>query len=99
MLRPHALAKADSLVGSVDDHLIERPRRAIELNSRVPEMLDKLVMECVEVNPDDRPSMATVADRLNLIHGKLRAEQILRKSGQLPKIEAVAAERRESGGR
>lgn len=96
---PTALAKGDSLVGSVEDHLIEKPRRAIELNPRVPEMLDKLVMDCVEVNPDDRPSMDTVADRLNLIHGKLRAEQILRKSGQLPRIEPVAAERRESGGR
>ncbi len=90
---PTALAKGDSLLGSVEDHLLERPKRSIDLNPRVPEMLDKLVMECVEVNPDQRPSMEQVADRLNLIRGKLHAEQILRKSGQLPKIEPVQQER------
>jgi len=90
---PTALAKADSLTGSVEDHLLERPRPTIEINPRVPEMLDKVVMECVEINPDQRPSMEQVSDRLNLIRGKLHAEQILRKSGMLPKIEPVQQER------
>jgi len=90
---PTALAKADSLTGSVEDHLMERPRPTLELNPRVPEMLDKVVMECVEINPDQRPSMEQVSDRLNLIRGKLHAEQILRKSGVLPKIEPVQQER------
>lgn len=90
---PTALAKADSLTGSVEDHLLERPKRSIDLNPRVPEMLDKLVMDCVEINPDQRPSMEQVTDRLNLIRGKLHAEQVLRKSGMLPKIEPAQQER------
>jgi len=90
---PTALAKADSLVGSVDDALMEKPRQTLELNPRVPEMLDKVVMDCVAVNPDERPSMEQVNDRLNLIRGKLHAEQILRKSGVMPKIEPVPQER------
>jgi serine/threonine protein kinase len=86
---PTALAKSDSLVGSIDDSLIPRPKRPIEINPRVHEMLDQLVMECVEINADDRPHMELVADRLNLIRGKLQAEQILRKSGQMPKVEPM----------
>lgn len=71
---PTALAKEDSLVGSKDDHLIERPRPAIELNPRIHPKLNDLIMQCVEVDPDKRPaSMAQVADRLNLILGILRA--------------------------
>jgi len=37
--------------------------------------------------------MEQVNDRLNLIRGKLHAEQILRKSGVMPKIEPVPQER------
>lgn len=84
---PTALAKEDSLLGSLDDSLIQKPKPPIEINPRVPAMMNKLVMECVEINPDDRPNMADVADRLNLIRGKLLAEQELRKSGMLPKVD------------
>ena len=84
---PTALARGDSLVGSLEDHLIERPKRTIELNSRVPELFDKLVMECVEIDPAKRPAnMVEVAERLNLIRGKLLAEAELRKSGQLARV-------------
>ncbi len=84
---PTALAKDNSLVGSLEDHLIERPKRPIELNPRVPELFDKLVMECVEIDPAKRPAtMTEVAERLNLIRGKLIAEAQLRKSGQLPRV-------------
>jgi serine/threonine-protein kinase len=85
---PTALAKGDSLLGSIDDSLLPKPKRPIELNPRVPEMLDQLVMECVEVDPEDRPHMELVADRLNLIRGKLEAEEILRKTGQMTRVEA-----------
>jgi len=84
---PTALAKDNSLVGSLEDHLIERPKRTVELNPRVPELFDKLVMECVEIDPAKRPaSMTEVAERLNLIRGKLIAESQLRKSGQHPRV-------------
>jgi eukaryotic-like serine/threonine-protein kinase len=71
---PTALAKEDSLVGSLDDHLIERPVPAVEVNPKIHPRLNELIMHCVEVVPEKRPqSMAVVADRLNLILGILRA--------------------------
>ncbi|GEM_PF-84331 len=88
---PTALAKGDSLMGSLDDALIPKPKRPTEVNTRVPELLDQLVMDCVEIDPDERPHMELVFNRLNLIRGKLQAEQILRKSGALPRPEAFTA--------
>lgn len=73
---PTALAKEDSLVGSLDEHMIERPRPVVELNPKVHPKLSDLVMQCVEPSPDKRPpDMHFVADRLNLILGIVRAER------------------------
>lgn len=78
---PTALGRGDSLLGSKDDNLIEKPARTVELNPRVPELLDELIMRCVEVDPEDRPgSMREIADRLELILGKLRAERQMREA-------------------
>jgi len=88
---PTALAKGDSLMGSLDDDLLPKPKRPCEVNSRVPEMLDKLVMDCVEVEPAKRPEMAEVADRLNLLRAKLIAERELRRSGGFSRIADDAA--------
>lgn len=83
---PTALAKGDSLVGSLDDKLIARPKAVRELNPRVPPKLDELIMHCVEVEPEKRPaSMHEVADRLNLILAILRAKSESTKTG-LPAI-------------
>ncbi|MBC7836034.1 MAG: serine/threonine protein kinase [Phycisphaerales bacterium] len=85
---PTALAKGDSLLPSVDDNLIEKATPTTVFNPRVPELFDKLIMECVEVDPAKRPnSMRDVANRLNLIRGKLAAEAELRRSGLLPRFE------------
>ena len=84
---PTALAKGDSLLGSVDDSLLQRPKKPSEINSRVPELMDQLIMACVEVDPDKRPTMDMVHDRINLVRSKLLAEAHLRKSGRLPKID------------
>jgi serine/threonine protein kinase len=71
---PTALAKGDSLVGSLDDHMIEKPTPVIEVNPRVHPRLNDLIMQCVQVDPEKRPdSMTVVADKLNLIHGIIRA--------------------------
>jgi serine/threonine protein kinase len=71
---PTALAKGDSLVNSLDDSMIQKPKPVIELNPRVHPKLNDLIMSCVEVDSDKRPeSMALVADRLKLILGILRA--------------------------
>ena len=44
--------------------------------AEAPERLAELVMACVEIDPDHRPAdMALVADRLDLIHAQLVAEQ------------------------
>ena len=76
---PTALGKGDSLVGRQDDNLIEKPRPAVELNPRVPPMLNELIMKCVEIDAEDRPgSMHDVAERLELVLGKLRAERSIR---------------------
>ena len=73
---PTALAKETSLVGSREDHLIEQATRPAQVNPRVHRLFDELVMECVEVDADKRPeSMLAVAEKLNLIHGVLRAER------------------------
>lgn len=89
---PTALAKPDSLVGSLDDELMEKPKRTTEWNPRVPELFDKLIMECVEIEPALRPdNMITVAERLNLIRGKLLAEAELRKSGSFRQVATDAA--------
>ena len=65
----------DALLGSLDDHMIERARPAAEINPRINPRLNDLIMKCVEVDPERRPeSMHWVADQLNLILGVLRAE-------------------------
>lgn len=65
----------DSLVGSLDDSLIEKATPVIEINPLVPKRLNDLVMQCVEVDLDRRPeSMDVVADKLDLILGMVRAE-------------------------
>ncbi len=73
---PTALGKGDSLMGSLDDNLIQKPKPAIELNARIHPRLSDLIMKCVEVDPDKRPpTMRDVAAHLNLVHGILLAKQ------------------------
>ena len=84
---PTALAKPDSLVGSIDSSLIEKPKPPSELNTRIPEIFSDLIMQCVEVEPAMRPdTMNVVAERLNLIKAKLLAEVELRKSGSFRRV-------------
>lgn len=72
---PTALAKEGSLVGSLDDHLMEKPTPTIQINPRIPPKLNELIMQCVEIDAAARPSdMRFVADRLNLIEGILAAK-------------------------
>ena len=72
---PTALAKGDSLVGSIDDRLLERPTPVIDLNPKVHPKLSELVMQCVEPLEDGRPeNMQGVIDRLHLVAGILQAQ-------------------------
>ncbi len=74
---PTALARGDSLMGSLDDAFLERAKPAHEVNKNIPLKLSDLIMQCVEVDPEKRPAdMRAVADRLYLIQGILRAEII-----------------------
>jgi serine/threonine protein kinase len=87
---PTALGKGDSLLDHVDASMMEKPKPASHYNARVPELFDKLIMECVEVEPAMRPDgMTVVAERLNLIRGKLLAEAELRKSGSFKRVVAT----------
>ena len=62
---PTALGKEDSLLGTLDDSMVAKPKPPSQINSRVPEHFDKLIMQCVEIEPAMRPSsMSEVADRL-----------------------------------
>ena len=67
----------DSLMGSLDDSLIEKATPVSEINPLVPDRLNDIIMECVEVDIDRRPeSMHFVADKLDMILGVLRAESM-----------------------
>ncbi|MBL0922721.1 MAG: serine/threonine protein kinase [Phycisphaerales bacterium] len=71
---PTALPKHDSLVGSLDDHLIEKPKPVRDLRPDLPEMLAEVIMHSVEVDSERRPaSMDLIADRLDLVFAKLRS--------------------------
>ncbi len=54
---PTALTKEDSesLLEGIDEHMIEAPEPAHELNPRVPVDLSELINRCVKPFPDDRP--------------------------------------------
>ena len=82
---PTALAKDNSLVGSLEAHLIEKAKPVQELNKDVNQRLCDLVMDCVEPDAERRPrDMSVVADRLNLILGILRAQEERRGNGDAP---------------
>ncbi len=67
----------DSLVGSLDDSLIEKATPVSEINPLVPDRLNDLIMQCVEVELEQRPvSMDVVSDKLDMILGMLRAESM-----------------------
>jgi serine/threonine-protein kinase len=67
----------DSLMGSLDDSLIEKATPVSDINPLVPNRLNDIIMQCVEVEIDRRPeSMHAVADKLDLILGMLRAESL-----------------------
>ncbi len=69
--------KSDSLMGSLDDAMITKATPVNEINPLVPDRLNDLVMQCIEINPDDRvEDMHIVADKLDLILGILRAPSI-----------------------
>ncbi len=69
--------KSDSLVGSLDDALITRATPVNEINPLVPDRLNDLVMQCIEIDPDKRiEDMDVVADKLDMILGILRAPSI-----------------------
>lgn len=71
---PTALPKDNSLVSSLDDEFIEKPKPVRELNPRCPEMLSDLIMACVQVDPEARPNdMDEVYTRLDLTRARLQA--------------------------
>lgn len=71
---PTAMPKGESLVSSLDDQFIEKATPIKQLLPHVPDKLNDLIMECIEVDPEKRPaSMQDVHDRLDLILAMLVA--------------------------
>ncbi len=93
---PTAIPKGDSLLGALDDKLIEKPKPIKSLSPGLPDMLAELVMQSVEVDADRRPeSMRWMAERLGLIHAKLVAERNMRSARK--RGEPVMHEQDETG--
>ena len=82
---PTALGKEGSLMGRVDDTLLEKPKPASEINERIPVKLSELIMQCLEVSPENRPEMSEVIDRLDLIHAMIKAG-VKSASGQMKAV-------------
>ena len=81
---PTAFSKGDSsLSGSLESVVVEKPTPANEINPHIDQRLSDLLMQCVEPDQARRPTMAEVADRLELILGLLRtrAESEASKAG------------------
>jgi len=81
---PTAFAKGDnSLSGSLDAVVLEKPTPANEINKNIDQRLSDLLMLCVEPSQARRPTMSDVADKLELILGVLRtrAESEASKAG------------------
>ncbi|MBN8644421.1 MAG: serine/threonine protein kinase [Planctomycetes bacterium] len=74
---PTAIPKeSNSLVSTIDDAFIAKPKPVMELNKRVAQIpaLNDLIMECVEVDPEKRPEdMDGVAQRLEGIAEWMKA--------------------------
>jgi eukaryotic-like serine/threonine-protein kinase len=72
---PTAMPKDNALVSSIDDNLIQKPTPLREINPRIPETLEAIVMKCVEVRPLDRPeSMYAVIHALDAVRDALQGE-------------------------
>lgn len=90
---PSALStRPDALVNRLDDELIPRAAPAAELNPRIPPKLNELVMNCIEINPEDRPmNMTNVIERLQLILGQIRYRNEQSGSGSSQKPNSASA--------
>jgi eukaryotic-like serine/threonine-protein kinase len=64
----------NSLVDRIDPSLMPKPTPIGEIDHNCHPKLAELVMHCVEIDPEDRPTtMAYVCDRLQLVLGMVRA--------------------------
>lgn len=73
---PTAMPKeTSSMVASLDDQFIEKATPVREMNPRCPELLSDLIMACVQIDPDARPTdMDEVFQRLDLVRAKMATE-------------------------
>lgn len=76
---PTAMTDRTGLGLAKDDHQIEKPTPACELNPEVSTEMSDLILECVSIDPRERPSMEAVRNRLQIIH--LRLENAKPKHG------------------
>ncbi len=68
LTRTYVPTALDANESPVDASLVPRPSKPSEINPRVPAIVDRLVMDCVEADPDMRPTMQQIFERI----GKIR---------------------------
>ena len=82
---PTAIPKGDSLVSSLDDSLIEMPPPPTEVNPKIPLRLSDLIMECIEVAPEDRPdSMQEIIEVLDVVEEEIAEMHEMNKAADQP---------------
>lgn len=76
---PTALSRdPDALVSRVEDKLLKKAKPAMQVNPKIPQKLNDLIMHCIEAEEDKRPaSMHDVADRLAFMLGALRTQRTM----------------------
>lgn len=68
---PTAMTDRTGLGFAKEASQIERPKPPIQINPQIPLELSELTLECVEPDPNKRPPMETVRNRLQIIQLKL----------------------------
>ncbi len=75
-------------MSSLDDSLIEMPPPPTEVNPKIPLRLSDLIMECIEVAPEDRPkTMQDILDVLEIVDEEIEEMHAMNKSADQPASE------------
>ncbi len=80
---PTAMTDRTGLGVAKDDHQIDRPIPPIEIKPNISQEFSDLILDCVDPDPDRRPTMEAVRNRLQVIHLRLESAE-RRASGLLP---------------
>lgn len=80
---PTAMTDRTGLGVAKDDHQIDRPIPPIEIKPNISQEFSDLILDCVDPDPDRRPTMEAVRNRLQVIHLRLETAE-RRANGLMP---------------